>query len=73
MPDLVVVHLPLKLVLLHQHILVRLLVLELHDKMVSLMLKGTALSAVVLIQHHHVLPMLLRKSQVVVLDVPVDL
>jgi len=68
-----IVHLPLQLVLLHEHVLVCFLVLELHDKMVRLMLESTALSAVILVEHHHVFPVLLCKSQVVVLDVPIDL
>lgn len=71
-PNGVVVHVPLKLILMLEHVFVSLLMLELHDKMVSLVLEHTSLLAVILIEHHHVFPMLCRKSQVVVLDMAID-
>merc|ERR1719277_1505787 len=60
-----VVHLPLKLILLHQHVLVCFLELKLHDETVSLLLEDASLSAILLVKNHHVLAVLLRQCQVV--------
>jgi len=63
-----IMHLTSQLIPLHDHVLLRPCLLVVHDALISLLLEHTTLFTVFCVEQHHLLAVLLRQCQVMLLN-----